>query len=363
MSDEENEKKPINVCLVDAPPFVYKDELGDYKGIEYDVFNSFAKEAKLKVNYTFLTGSNLSYSELVDEVANGKYDVFMGNIGQSKERAQKVIYGQPISMDFNSFIYYDDKSGYVGNVNILDALIFIFKLIAIIFIVSFIISIFHYVTSPFKTSFKESLWRVASALFGEPGFGVEPNKFNGKIDRMSANALILRTFIVFLSSLIGIYVTASISAYEVSKNLTRKYTKKSDLDGKTILCLKGNIAETELVPYSKKYNFKLLAVRDDETEYENQHDEIIGLFLKHKDKADGFYQPTESFLFYEDENNSNFKVSDIYFEQVVTGLVFNKKLVDLSLKYNQHLYHLRDVNTMTKLCKRYFKKPDRLCIE
>ena len=51
MSDKETEKKPINVCLVDAPPFVYKDELGNYKGIEYDVFNSFAKEAKLKVRF------------------------------------------------------------------------------------------------------------------------------------------------------------------------------------------------------------------------------------------------------------------------------------------------------------------------
>jgi len=362
MSDKETEKKPINVCLVDAPPFVYKDELGNYKGIEYDVFNSFAKEAKLKVNYTFLNSSGVSYNDVIDEVANGKYDVFMGNIGQTKERAQKVLYGQPMNMDYNSFIYYDDNKGYIGNINILDALMFIFKLIAIILMVSFIISIFHYATSPFKTSFKESLWRVASALFGEPGFGVEPNKFNGKIDKMSANSLIIRTFIVFLSSIIGIYVTASISAYEVSKNLTKKYTKKSDLNGKTILCLKGNIAETELVPYSKEYNFKILALRDEETEYDNDYDELKGLFVKNKDKVDGIYQPTESFLFYENDDSS-FKMSDIYFEQVVTGLVFNKKLVDLSREYNHHLFHLRDINTMTKLCKRYFKRPDKMCIE
>jgi ABC-type amino acid transport substrate-binding protein len=362
MSDEENEKKPINVCLVDAPPFVYKDELGNNKGIEYEVFNSFAKEAKLKVNYTFLNSSGVSYNDVIDEVANGKYDVFMGNIGQTKERAQKVLYGQPMNMDYNSFIYYDANKGNIGNINILDALMFILKLIAIILMVSFIISIFHYATSPFKTSFKESLWRVASALFGEPGFGVEPNKFNGKIDKMSANSLILRTFIVFLSSIIGIYVTASISAYEVSKNLTKKYTKKSDLNGKTILCLKGNIAETELVPYSKEYNFKLLALRDEDTEYDNDYDELKGLFLKNKDKVDGIYQPTESFLYYENKDSA-FKMSDIYFEQVVTGLVFNKKLVDLSMKYNQHLFHLRDINIMTKLCKRYFKRPEKMCIE
>lgn len=359
-----NANNSINVCLVESPPFVYKDELGNFRGIEYDVFNSFAKEEKLNVNYTFLTGSNIAYNDIIDEVANGKYDIFIGNIGQNATRAKKVIYGQPISMDFNSFIYYDGDSGYkIGNLNILDTLIFILKLLIIILLVSFIISIFHYITSPFKTTFKESLWRVSSALFGEPGLGVEPEKFNANIGKMTSNSLILRTFVVFLSSIIGIYLTASISAHEVSKGLKKKYSKKSDLHGKTILCLKGNIAETELIPYSKKYNFKILAVRDDNTEYENSHDEIIGLFYKHKDKADGFYRPRETFLFHNDEKTNRFIVSDIFFEQVVTGLVFNNKFLDLSAKYNQHLYHLRDINVMTKLCKTYFKKPDRMCIE
>ena len=37
-----NANNSINVCLIESPPFVYKDELGNFRGIEYDVFNSFA---------------------------------------------------------------------------------------------------------------------------------------------------------------------------------------------------------------------------------------------------------------------------------------------------------------------------------
>jgi len=362
----EHYKNKLDVCLVESPPFVYKDSLGNFKGIEYDVFNSFVKKEKLNVNYIFLSGGNISYNDVIDEVANGKYDIFLGNIGFNAERAQKVIYGQPISMDYNSFIYYDGDDKYrIGKLNIWNVLLFILKLLSAIFLISFIIAIFHYMSSPFKTTFKQSLWRVVSALFGEPGLGVEPNKFNSNINKMSSNSLILRALIIFLSSLIGIYLTASISAYEVAQNLKEKYADKSDLDGKTILCLKGNIAETELIPYSKKYNFKILAVRDEKKEYANSHDEIIGLFYKYKDQADGFYRPTETFLFYHNNNekNSKFKVSKIFFEQVITGLVFNKKHLDMSLKYNHHLFHLRDINVMSKLCKTYFKRPDRLCIE
>lgn len=362
----EHYKNTINVCLVHSPPFVYKDSLGNYKGIEYDVFNSFAKKEKLNVNYIYLSSANVSYNDLIDDVANGKYDVFIGNVGFNAARAQKVIYGQPISMDYNSFIYYDKDNKYsIGRYHILNILFFILKLLSAILLVSFIIAIFHYMSSPFKTTFKQSLWRVAAALFGEPGLGVEPNKFNSNINKMSSNSLILRALIIFLSSLIGIYLTASISAYEVSRRLEEKYTDKADLNGKTILCLKGNIAETELIPYSKKYNFKILAVRGDEKEYANAHDEIIGLFYKYKDQADGIYQPTESFLFYHDndEEDTNFKISEIYFEQVVTGLVFNKKHLDMSLKYNHHLFHLRDINVMSKLCKTYFKYPEDVCIE
>ena len=96
-------------------------------------------------------------------------------------------------------------------------MIVIFQFIGIILILGIFLAFVHYKTSNFKTTFKESLWRVWSALLGEPGLGVNPTKFNDNVGKASTINLGLRALLVLLSALFGIYLGAIITSERVKE--------------------------------------------------------------------------------------------------------------------------------------------------
>jgi ABC-type amino acid transport substrate-binding protein len=349
--------KQIVIGMIESPPYIYKDKLGNYTGYEYELIKEFVKENKLNVNYQYISikGRTQTYNDFIDLVTKGKYDILCGNISRSHERSKRIIYSQPTSLEHVSFYFKKNREisyAYYYNITIT-----ILKVLSVILFAGLLISFIHFKTSNFKITYKESLWRVWSALLGEPGLGVNPTKFNDNVSKASTSNLTIRGFIIFLSALFGIYLTSLVTSERLADAIKNKpFSKINDLLNKHIVVYADGYDEELLRMYEDTYKLK---ISTGESDIVDRYTLLTRKFLQDK-TIDAFFMSSEEFYYYDKSNM--YEKGSLVLERGVTSVVFNKKFILLSQKFNVTLSRLRKEKYLKDLCGIYFKNAD-VCIQ
>ena len=353
--------KKVKIGLLEAQPYIMKDSLNNTKGFEYDILKEFIKQHNIDAELIYMKGSEQtkSYNEYIEDLADGKYDILIGNISQTYERTKIINYSQPLAVDVLS-LFYKNTETTTSNQYIYKMFITILEIIGLILLVGFFISFIHYYSSNFKTTFKESLWRVWSALLGEPGLGVNPTKFNNNVAKASTLNLGVRALLILLSALFGIYLTSIVTSErlaDISKN--KPYQKLEQIIGKNILVIGDRFDEDLLRRYQKTYNFKIITIEEGDG---NDYETLKNYYLQNKSKLklDGFFMTSEVFYFFNKDNT--IAKGDIILEKGLISAAFNKNRVSLMHKFNKTIGMLREKKYVHELCKNYFKNPD-VCVQ
>ena len=353
--------KKVKIGLLEAHPYIMKDSLNNTKGFEYDILLEFIKQHNIDAELIYMKGSEQkkSYNEYIEDLADGKYDILIGNISQTYERTKIINYSQPLAVDVLSLFYKNTETTTTSKY-VYKMFITILEIIGLILLVGFFIAFIHYYSSNFKTTFKESLWRVWSALLGEPGLGVNPSKLNNNVAKASTLNLGVRALLVLLSALFGIYMTSLVTSErlaDISKN--KPYQKLEQIIGTNILVIGDRFDEDLLRRYQKTYNFKITTIEEGDG---NDYETLKNYYLQNKSKLklDGFFMTSEVFFFFNKDNT--IAKGDIILEKGLISAAFSKKNVSLMHKFNKTIGMLREKKYIHELCEKYFKNKD-VCIQ
>ena len=352
---------PLKIGLIEAPPYIYKNTLGEITGYEYDIIKRVVSENNLTVEYDYIEekGRKYTYNELIDLLASGYYDVLIGNISQTYTRSKIIIYGTPVAMDIGAFYYIPDKNKYtyLNIVNSNEIMVTILKLFISVIIVSFILSVVHYSIVPSELSYKESLWRVSATLFGEPGYVLNP-KLNANISSSSSGGLVIRVIIIFIASLIGVFLTSYVTGSIVSSSLkSRPFNDMNDLYGKTIVVRGGQSEEVLLTHYKDLTGMKIVVVDEKGDTTFNILDRAIT-----SDKSIDAFFMSSSKKVHNDEYDI-YEKGNVILEKGLTSFAFNRNHVKLSQMVNISISKMREQKFMKELCDKYFSIIQDVCIQ
>jgi hypothetical protein len=350
--------KKVKIGLLEGQPYIMKDSLNNIEGFEYEIVREFIKHHNIDDETIYLKGDK-SWNEYIQDLADGEYDMLIGVISQSYERTKIINFSQPLAVDILSIFYKKDNEN-TSTKYVYKMLITILEIIGLILIVGFFISFIHYYSSNFKTTFKESLWRVWSALLGEPGLGVNPTKFNDNVAKASNLNLGVRALLILLSALFGIYITSLVTSErlaDISKN--KPFEKIEQLIGKNILVIGDRNDEDLLRRYQKLYDFKITTIEEGEG---NDYETLKNYYLENKDKLklDGFFETSEEFYYF--NKDETIVKGDIVLEKGLISAAFNKKNINLLIKFNKTISMLREKKYIHELCGKYFKNED-VCVQ
>ena len=350
--------KKVKIGLLPTEPYIMKDSLNNIEGFEYEIVREFIKHHNID-DETIYIKSGKSWNEYIQDLADGEYDMLIGVISQSYERTKIINFSQPLAVDILSIFYKKDNENTSAKY-VYKMLITILEIVGLILLVGFFIAFIHYYSSNFKTTFKESLWRVWSALLGEPGLGVNPTKFNDNVAKASTLNLGVRALLILLSALFGIYITSLVTSErlaDISKN--RPFEKIENLIGKNILVIGERNDEYLLRRYQKLYDFKITVIKEGEG---NDYETLKTYYLENKDKLklDGFFETSEEFYYF--NKDDTIVKGDIVLEKGLISAAFNKKNTNLLIKFNKTIGMLREKKYIHELCGKYFKNQD-VCIQ
>ena len=217
-------------------PYAFYDKTQDsYEGLAIDILDKLIKDLELKPNITYIPSSQVDFNKTIQDIANGKYDMAVGNFNITPERETKVNFTLPIYLTTTSLLF-QGKADYTDMIkNMLKIWI---KPLAILFSLAIILGIIsYYVKGRYgskKHKMRWHLWGTLGALLGEPGTVVEESDLKNKF------SLFLGLIILAISFYLGIYLTATTTTAAL------KYTsgydpfiKKNGMKNKKIIINKG----------------------------------------------------------------------------------------------------------------------------
>ena len=349
---------PLKIGLIETPPYIYKNSMGDIDGFEYDIIKHIVDTNELNVEYIYLpiAERDMSYNELIDLLEDGTYDILLGNISQTYERSKRVIFSSPTGLDIGSFFYRKGETSGFNGVKINELGINLLKIIIFLIIISLLFSFAHYYNTPTRISFKESWWRATATIFGEPGFVLNP-KMNEKLNTVSVFGLIIRLFIILVSVLTGIIITSYVTSTSVSSAIVDKpFTRIEDVYGKKIVVRSGQSEVDLLKSYENLTGMDLVYIDDTGGTFE-----LLTRKMENDPTIDAFFMS----LAEEEYRSKNgiYVRGAVVLEKGFTSLAINKKHLKLAQMINISISNMRNNRFIRELCERYFTNPTHVCVQ
>ncbi len=357
----DSSKKYANVLIIlgtqQAAGATYETKSSDgdtqYSGFTYTFWNRIKKG--LSENYKFNEEFRkvLNYGELIDEIADNKYDIVIGLFYRTPERLDKINFTTPIILSQNSILTLD-KINYTERLLItmkdllLGPMIF---LLAMSIIFGFIIYklepnrgefIDQVKSSKFKMSkknlsFRRSFMTTIAAFFGEMGFLAENTTlgFKGMI-------LVIIVMILAFNFVLVLQAQATTFDAELQK---KGLMSRDNIKEKTLLCIKGQAVGKKFERFGANVVYK----KDMNLE------KLIKYYKENKNKYNGITIDSTSGIFYQ-ENNMNLESSG--FGQQLTAFAVSKQSIGLLKDVNKEILKLQDSLEQEKICKAFFSEDD-----
>ena len=136
--------RKVKIGIIEAEPYIMKDSLNNIKGFDYEVLQEFIKEYNIDAEIIYLKSSDQTktYNGYIKDLADGKYDMLIGNISQTHERSKIINFSQPLSVDIMS-IFYKNVSRKTSIKYVYKMIKTILEVLVIILIIGFFISFIH----------------------------------------------------------------------------------------------------------------------------------------------------------------------------------------------------------------------------
>ena len=316
-----------------------------YSGALYEIWNIIKKklvEKKVIESYkeTFVGGNrtDTTYKEAFNYVANGKYDICIGNFSIVESRIN-AMFTRPIYLNKYCIAYLPNESNYLS---IAKAVFigFLRPVLLGVFLTLIIILLFRFTSSNYipKKWKVEDYWLIMTAIvFRATGPFSSKNPVNFAIQLLS---------LLFWVYIIG-EMTTTLGG--VKKKL---YNNKVDTDsiiGTEILTPRGYSSSK----HWKKYGAYIK---------ENETKDILEAYKKNKDSYFGFYDDLEVLKLMKKDNpeliisNENFG-----FDELAWPMTKNEKLFKVYNAINSEIIIAQNNNSIINICRTYFINDAYLC--
>ena len=313
-----------------------------YSGMMWETLEAVKKLPELKkyeFEYTFSDSGYSNYTETVDWVSTGKYDLGLAVYTQTQPRESKINYTVPFLVDAYALFHYSNKSYAVLN-SIVSKVGYQFLILIILGIITGLVLFFVDPQRSIATKVKSrkafmirSITTGVATFFGEAGFLFENSS--------SIKGLITITLIMLISLVFLQFMQAEITTLFIDNQTSDEI---SSLDIKTNLAIghegyahttrwEENGGTVEL--FKEKNNVELLEV------YKENQSKYLGVILSY---YDGF-----PLL----ELNPGLKVS--IFGNTMTSMIYNPRKVKFGEDLNKGLLYIRSTKELREICKGNFK--------
>ena len=239
---DSSEKKQINVLIPIEPPYTFISETnGEVDGYIFDFWSVIKKKLEKK-NYSFkdIIVRTADFNKLIDEMAEGKYDISPFPFFPSAKREKKVNFSLPIL--YEKIVIVHKPVIMSNNTNIILNYILktVLPCVVIILLLGLLLGNLLYFFDK-KRGYRRSLMTSIASLFGESGFlserwGGRDGFLADKHHRFSGIPIIILIFVISYFFTMG--MQAYTTAQAVSLSNMNKLTY-DDLDGKTFVLPEG----------------------------------------------------------------------------------------------------------------------------
>ena len=299
---------------------------------------------KYKFEYTFSESGFNNYTETVNWVSTGKYDLGLATYSQNKKRENIVNYTVPITIDGYAVFHYQDTS--VFDV-FKDVLFQIGYLVIILIILGLVTGILLFLVDPNRSSYTNTKSRRAflfrsmltgiSTFFGEAGFLFENSS-------TSIKGLITVSIIMLIALIFLQFMQAEITSLLIDRKMGKGITP-TDIKLKPVLGHEGYAHTTRW-----EENGGLVEIQKGKN-----NTELIEMYMKNPDKYLGVV------LSYYD----GFPFINLYpgitasvFGNTPNCLIYNPNKMKLGEDLNKGILHLRATKAKQKICRSYFGSND-----
>ena len=335
----------IRVGLLVLDPFVTETTIEGpdgkpkkiYGGIIYDVWTVIKKMNNWTGRVTEIP-LELNFTKSVDDLANGKYDLVVGNFWAFKERVAKVLMPRTVFMSRIVAVFKPTTT----HIQTISKLLFTYFIIpfTIIIILGIIFGYGLYLLEP-KRGFMRSTRTATATFFGEAGYLFENSTLNIKA---FFYIYIVMAIAYFFNIVLQGFVTTDIMQEAEQQEITME-----------------NISQLKPFITTKALDIgEIIAKYDIKTErLDLEHSEIASFYLRNTDKYSGFMTD------YDDAKN----VIDKHPELVITednfgfkenSFVISRNRRDLLEKINSSIVAMHNKDTIGNICKKYMTVEDSL---
>lgn len=353
--------KTIVVGLLgDNKPYMFKNASGMIDGLDYEIWKVIEKEQDLKCEYKYIETPN--YDDEIQKLADGKYDVLVGNISITHPRANEVLFTSLSYLDQNRMIYKHTDSDiywrYLGSFASRGAGPF-----AMIIFMGLVFGWFLMMNRK-KGSFINVFYNTMISLLGEyQNLGTK------------TRSTYVEFFISFLILIVSFYFTMFLQGATTTdiiriESENDPFTHVSDLANKNILTIKGTSQSSFMKYYESKVKLDVTEIDyDDLPEDIKQTSEegnivsggIAEYYLKNSNKYDGIFVSEESFKQVENKY-PDLKISHINMGYDEIAMAVGRDNIDLLRAINISLASMKDNKLLPNICEKFFKGDNTKCI-
>lgn len=335
-----SESNPIKIGVVLVSPFASVTE-GEYHGLVIDYWEHIAHAKNW--HYVYIQASD-NYNTAIKDLANGKYNIALGNFSSSYDRAQYVDFSRPYFVN-NFSILTSVKS--VGPFERFGHAIYsLLPVMTLVFGLFLIASVLFWWFEKRKRKYpmSKSLFHTSIAMIcGE--MGDEPSS---NINR------VVFVGILILGMILQAIIIASMTDSALSRDiLNDPFHSEKDVAGKTFVVVKGSIFPSVL----KSLDANVY-------EFDGSEVEAASYYIKNTDKYSGFV--TEHILADRyaqkfKKADSNLIVSNVNLRNDALVFLYRKDFPYKKVVDNNILF-MQDSNLTYSICATYIGEKADLCV-
>ena len=346
--------------LGDNKPYMYKNSSGMIDGLDYEIWKTIESEQDLQCDYKYVETPN--YDEEIRKLAEGKYDVLVGNISITEPRANEVLFSSLQYLDQNRLVYkHSDSDIYwrylaaFGSRGIVP--------FAIIIFMALVLGYFLLLNRK-KGNFMTVFYNTIISLLGE----------YQNLSTKSQSSYV-EFFISFMILIVSFYFTMFLQGATTTdiiriESENDPYGDIGDLANKNILTIKGTSQSSFMKYYESKVKLDVTDIDYDDLpeDVKKTAEEgnivsggIADFYLKNHKKFDGMFVSEESFKQVENKY-PDLRISTMNLGYDEIAMAVNKKRTDILQKINLSLANMKDNKLLPNICEKYFLGDNTKCI-
>jgi ABC-type amino acid transport substrate-binding protein len=344
MSTKGKLNEPVIVGLLgDNRPFLYKNEAGEYDGVDMEIWRYIARENGYDSQFVYINSPN--YDQEVDNLANGKYDILLGNLSITYSRSKEIAFSSIQYLDRNRVVYkYNPRANYYRYIQA-----FLSRSLMPFSIILFLTVVLGFLLSRRRNkAYSISMWETFTALLGDSG------PHSAKVNIKSVLEVVIAVLILIISFYFTVYLQGATTTdiIRIESNYD-KYNSLVALKDKSLIVLEGSSQKSHIDRLREEVNIANVVYKDPRKGSDVVSSGIADMYLKNTDKYAGFLVSEEAFASVEDKYPS-LKMSslDLGYDEIAIGVNRNKSALLEGI--NVSLAKIKDNGLLSSICKKFF---------